>query len=253
MLEFKNVFAGYGKRTVLDGVDITFKEGAVSCIIGTNGCGKSTLIKTAVGIVAPSSGSVLLDGDELLSMKRADIAKRVAYLSQGRSVPDMTVGQIVLHGRFPHLGYPRHYAAIDREIAMEAMERVGISALSQTPLSELSGGMRQIAYVAMALAQQTDYILLDEPTTYLDIAHQLDLMRIMRSLANSGKGIVCVTHDLPLAFDFADEVILLDKGKVALRGAPKEVSGSIKIEEIFGVRVKCSPEENKFFYQYGGK
>ena len=165
MIEIKNLSAGYGSKTVLGGVNAKFETGKLTSIVGVNGCGKSTLLKSILGILPPSDGEILLDGVPLTEMSRNAIAKRVAYLSQGMAVPDMTVGQLVIHGRFPYLSYPRRYSTADREIAREAMDAVGISELADSPLSSLSGGMRQNAYIAMALAQDTDHILLDEPTT----------------------------------------------------------------------------------------
>ena len=196
MLEIKNVTAGYGKHTVLNDVSVAFEKGKLTSIIGVNGCGKSTLLKALLGILPLSSGEIVIDGKELCSMSRIEIARSVAYLAQGKNTPDMTVEQMVLHGRFPYLSYPRRYREADREIARKAMDAVGILHLADKSLYELSGGMRQTAYIAMAIAQDTDYILLDEPTTYLDIAHQLELMKLLRGLANSGKGIVTVMHDL---------------------------------------------------------
>lgn len=248
MLEMKNVSAGYGKQSVLDGVNAAFEKGKLISIVGVNGCGKSTLLKTLLGLLPLTHGSVVIDGISLSSRKRNEIAQKIAYLSQGKNTPDMTVMQMVLHGRFPYLSYPRRYTEKDRRIAYSAMERVGIGELADKPLYSLSGGMRQNAYIAMAIAQDTDYILLDEPTTYLDIAHQLELMRILRSLADSGKGIVTVMHDMPLAFDFSDEAAILHNGKIAAKDIPSNFSESPILKEIFGVGIKYSTAENKFIY-----
>ncbi len=250
MLEIKNISAGYGAKTVLHGASASFEKGRFTCVIGANGCGKSTLLKAILGILPLREGEIVMDGADMRSMSRNDIAKKAAYLSQGKNTPDMTVEQMVLHGRFPYLSYPRRYRESDREMARNAMETVGISHLAKEQLDTLSGGMRQNAYIAMALAQDTDYILLDEPTTYLDIAHQLDLMRILRSLAEGGKGIIAVMHDLPLAFDFADQLAVIQDGTVAAEGTPMELCGSPVIEEIFGVRLM--PMENgRFYCRYG--
>ena len=249
MLEIKNVTAGYGKQPVLNGVNATFEKGKLTSIIGVNGCGKSTLLKVMLGILPITDGIVEIDGRALSSLKRNEIAQRIAYLSQGKNTPDMTVMQMVLHGRFPYLSYPRRYTSRDREIAFSAMEKVGIADLAEKPLYSLSGGMRQNAYIAMALAQDTDYILLDEPTTYLDIAHQLDLMRILRELANSGKGIVTVMHDLPLAFDFSDTLAVINNGTIATQVTPGEIIDSHITQDIFGVKIKQT-QEGKCLYEY---
>ena len=249
MLEIKNVTAGYGKQPVLSGVSAAFEKGRLTSIIGVNGCGKSTLLKVMLGILPLTDGAVEIDGAELSALKRKEIAQRVAYLSQGKNTPDMTVMQMVLHGRFPYLGYPRRYTSRDREIAFAAMERMGISDLAEKPLYSLSGGMRQNAYIAMALAQDTEYILLDEPTTYLDIAHQLGLMQILRELANSGKGIVAVMHDLPLAFDFSDTLAVINKGTLSIQATPSEISESRVVEDIFGVKIRRGQKGN-YLYEY---
>ena len=249
MIELKHVFAGYGQKSVLGGVTASFPVGKLTSVIGVNGCGKSTLLKTMLGILPISDGAVLIDGADIRTMQRNEIAKRIAYLSQGKTPPDMTVGQMVLLGRFPYLSYPRRYRETDRAAAREAMETVGILHLADQPLITLSGGMRQIAYTAMALAQKTDYILLDEPTTYLDIAHQLELMRLLKRLAEMGKGIVTVMHDLPLAFDFSDGIAVLQNGTVAAHTAPSELCDLPLIKDTFGVDVR--PEgDTRYRYRY---
>ncbi len=249
MLEIKNVTAGYGKQTVLNGITATFEKGKLTSVIGVNGCGKSTLLKVMLGILPMTDGTVEIDGAELSSLRRKEIAQRIAYLSQGKNTPDMTVMQMVLHGRFPYLSYPRRYTSRDREIAFSAMEKVGIADLAEKPLYSLSGGMRQNAYIAMALAQDTDYILLDEPTTYLDIAHQLELMKLLKRLGNNGKGIVTVMHDLPLAFDFSDKLTVMNNGEIIAYGAPSEISSLPIIEDIFGVKIK-QMQDGKYLYEY---
>ena len=249
MIEIKNLYAGYGGKTVLCGVNAKFETGRLTSIVGVNGCGKSTLLKAILGILPPSDGEILIDGVPLTKMSRNAIAKSVAYLSQGMAVPDMTVGQLVLHGRFPYLSYPRRYSAADREIAREAMETVGISELADSPLSSLSGGMRQNAYIAMALAQDTDHILLDEPTTYLDIRHQLELMKLLKKLAESGKSIVTVMHDLPLAFDFSDEIAVLDKGRIITQALPADLCDSTLLYDIFGIRLGRIEGKDKYYYE----
>lgn len=208
---------------MLNDVSAFFEKGKLTSIIGVNGCGKSTLLKAILGILPLSGGEITVDGENLLTMSRNEIAKKIAYLSQGKNTPDMTVMQMVLHGRFPYLSYPRRYTGRDREIAYSAMGQVGILDFAEKPLFMLSGGMRQNAYIAMALAQDTDYILLDEPTTYLDIAHQLELMRLLKQLSENGKGIVTVMHDLPLAFDFSDTLTVMSNGGIIAFGTPSEL------------------------------
>ena len=162
----------------------------------------------------------------------------------------MTVEQLVLHGRFPHLSYPRRYTAKDYGLALAAMEQVGIAEYAGHPLHTLSGGMRQTAYIAMALAQGADYVLLDEPTTYLDISHQLALMQTLRTLADSGKGIAIVMHDLPIAFTFSDRIVLLSSGQVIRNDRPEQLCTDPAIRQVFGVSLERSKEENAYHYRY---
>lgn len=248
MLDLKNVHAGYGKQDILNGINLSFAKGKLTCIIGVNGSGKSTLLKAAVGIIPISSGTVLVDGQNIANLKRNSIAKKIAYLAQGKNIPDMTVEQMVLHGRFPYLNYPGRYTSNDKEIAFFAIERVGLKAYANKPLYTLSGGMRQNAYIAMALAQNTDYILLDEPTTYLDIAHQIKLMNILQSLAKDGKGIISVMHDLPLAFNNSDELVIIENGTVAAQATPFEIKDFCRFKEIFSVKIKYIENEKKYIY-----
>jgi len=249
VLEIRNLSAEYGKTRVLCGLSETFESGKLTSVIGSNGCGKSTLLKTLIGVLPIADGEIFVDGESLAPMDRKRIAKKIAYLPQGRATPDMTVEQMVLHGRFPHISYPRRYTAHDREIASLAMEKVGISDLAERSLGELSGGMRQTAYIAMALAQDTDYILLDEPTTYLDVSHQIEMLKLLQNLANEGKGIICVMHDLPMAFDFSDKIAVMRDGKIEMSAAPDEMSASSIVKEIFGVEI-TRIDDGKYFYKY---
>lgn len=250
MLDFWNVSASYGEKTVLNNASFSLEKGKIVSLIGVNGCGKSTLLKTIVGIVKPKTGEIGVDGESVLSMNPQKLATRIAYLPQGRTAPDMTAGQLVLHGRFPHLSFPRRYTPRDREITREVMSRMGISSFSPKPLSELSGGMRQTVYIAMALAQGSDYILLDEPTTHLDISRQIELMRQLRSVAEEGKGVLAVMHDLALAFSFSDEILLLDNGQIVLSGAPEHIFSSPLIEQIFGVKLCAHADGKRYFCLY---
>ena len=237
MLELKNISVGYGKKSVLTDITVSFEKEKLTSIIGINGCGKSTLLKAVLGILPLSCGQIFIDGTDMHSLSRIETAKRIAYLPQCKSIPDMTVGQMVLHGRFPYLCYPRQYKKSDREIAQNAMDSVGIAHFADKQMYELSAGMRQTAYIAMALAQDTDYILLDEPTTYLDISHQLELVSLLSKLTASGKGIIAVMHDLPLAFNFSDTVTAIHNGKILAHSTPKEICAASITKEIFGIEM----------------
>ena len=237
MIELFGVSAGYGKKSVIQNITLAFPKGKLTAVIGPNGSGKSTLVQTVIGIVEHSLGKISIDGRDASTMIRQEVAKKVAYLAQGKEIPDMTVEQMVLHGRFPHLNYPRRYTDKDHEIAWYAMKKMGIEEFAGKAMYTLSGGMRQKAHVAMALAQDTEYILLDEPTTYLDISHQLELMETLRLLADSGKGIVAVMHDLPLTFHFADNIVVIKDGGIYAHGTPVEINDSGMIGEVFGVEL----------------
>ena len=250
MIELSHISTGYGIKIILHDVSVAFEMGKLTSIIGANGCGKSTLLKTILGILPSKSGNVTIDGARLKEMSRNDIARRIAYLSQEKNTPDMTVEQLVLHGRFPHLSYPRRYTDKDRVIAVGVMEQMGIVEYAHKPLYSLSGGMKQNSYIAMALAQETDYILLDEPTTYLDIAHQLELMKILRSLADSGKGIVAVMHDLPMAFTFSDKIILINDGRIVDDERPEKIYERNVIDKVFGIALDRSKDGRSYSYKY---
>ncbi len=250
MLELYNTCAGYGTKQVLTDVSLSFSKSEFVSVIGPNGSGKSTMLKTLIGILPVLSGEVFIDSEKISKLSQRQIAEKVAYLSQGKSIPDMTVSQLVMHGRFPHLSYPRRYTETDKSIVIKSLKELGISEIADKTLTSLSGGMRQNVYIAMALAQDTDYILLDEPTTYLDISHQLEVMKTLKKLSTQGKGIVAVLHDLPLAFAFSDRIIVLNQGSVALDGAPYDIYKEPAIKKTFGIELDYLKEEQSYRYKY---
>jgi len=244
MIELRNITAGYGGTPVLQDVCLELRPGKVTVLIGPNGCGKSTLLRVAARQLTPERGGVWLDGDGVSGLSTKEFARHVALLPQGRSVPEISVGALVLHGRFPYLGYPRRYRPEDRQAARKAMEQTGVLELEHTMVSQLSGGQRQKAYLAMAVAQDTPYLLLDEPTTYLDISHQLELVELARKLARQGKGVVMVLHDLNLALTWGDMVAVMEHGRIMRTGTPDAVFESGVLERVFGVRVHQTVLEN---------
>lgn len=249
MLEIQNLTAGYPGHPVLDRVSLTLPQGKVTVIVGPNGCGKSTLLKSLAGILKPE-GEIRLDGQSLTSLSSQELAQKIAYLPQNRQIPDITAERLVLHGRFPYLNYPRRYRKEDYAIARAAMERMGIGDLAQRSLPTLSGGQRQKVYIAMALAQDTPVILMDEPTTYLDMARQLRLMDQARDLADEGKAVVLVLHDLGLAMATADQVIVLANGQVAAAGDPETVFATGCLDRVFGIGVRRFENEDGWQYYY---
>lgn len=238
MVEIRDLTAGYGGPPVLKDLSLTLPEGKLTAIIGPNGCGKSTLLRAIMGLIPKVTGSVKLDGAPLLTLPPAELARRVAYLPQERPVPNMTVGQLVLHGRFPYLQYPRRYRETDRKAARAALARMGLSELAQVPLAQLSGGIRQKCRIAMALCQDTPVLLLDEPLSFLDISHQLELMALCRELARQGKTMVLVLHQLSLALQWADEIILMETGQIRQTGIPRELARGEALAQVFGVNVR---------------
>lgn len=249
MLEAKNLSAGYPGRAVLAGVSLAARPGRVLALLGPNGCGKSTLLRTMAGLLPPLGGEVLLDGRRDYSPRQA--AQRVAYLPQSRTAPNITVRRLVLHGRFPYLSYPRRYGREDYEAVDRALAAADALDLADRPLPELSGGQRQKAYLAMALAQETEAILMDEPTTFLDIRHQLEVLALVRRLAEEGRGVVLALHDLCLALTAADDVAVLGEGRLLALGGPEAIYQSKVLERVMGVRLDRSegPGGRRYFCQ----
>ena len=235
MLEMQNITVGYGKKTVLHDLSLALNRGELLAVVGPNACGKSTLVRTVAGLLSPVAGKVTLEGEDVTLLPRNTVARRVSYLAQSRNVPDMTVEQLVLHGRFPYLHYPRVYSPSDRAIAQSSIAAMGLEGCAHLPLHTLSGGMRQNAYLAMALCQSTDYLLLDEPTTYLDVSHCLSLMRRLEALALEGRGVLAVLHDLPLAFTFAHRIALMSEGQLVALGTPEQLWQGDLPSRVLGV------------------
>lgn len=250
MINLKEINAGYGKDIILNNMDCTFKEGEITSVIGMNGCGKSTLLKVIAGLIQPVSGEIEVKGQSLLSLTDKDRAKLISYLPQSRNTPVISAKRMVLHGRFPYLSYPRRYSSKDKKIALAAMERVGILGLRDKNMSELSGGERQKVYIAMALTQDTRIILLDEPTTFLDITYQLELLKLLTELRDEGKTVITVIHDLSLALRYSNKIIVLQNGRVKYCNTPKEVYKSGILEEVFKVKAHHFMEEDKSEFYY---
>ncbi|MBO5460820.1 MAG: ABC transporter ATP-binding protein [Ruminococcus sp.] len=248
MLKLCNVSAGYDKKQILHGINLEIPTGKITTIIGNNGCGKSTLLKSIVGFLPLLDGDILINGTSSNELSQSELAKQIAYLPQSKNVPDITVERLVLHGRFPYLHYPRRYRNKDYKLAQEAMEQMGIAHLAERPLAELSGGMRQKTYIAMALTQQAPLIVMDEPTTYLDIAQQLKFAKIVKQLSARGKTLILVLHDILMALKLSDQITVMKDGKIVRCGKPDEILESGIIEEIYGVKVQKVDTQNGLQY-----
>ncbi|MET7397860.1 ABC transporter ATP-binding protein [Dactylosporangium sp. NPDC005572] len=243
-LSAENLTLGYDDRTVVAGLDVTVLEGKVTAIVGANACGKSTLLRGLARLLRPREGTVYLDGRQMASLSTLDVAKVLGLLPQTPVAPDgITVADLVSRGRYPHQGWFRRWTDADDDAVARALDATGTAELIDRPLRQLSGGQRQRVWVAMALAQDTDLLLLDEPTTYLDINHQVELLRLLRKLnAASGKTIVIVMHDLNLACRYCDHIIAMADGSIVAEGAPTDVVTAELIEKVFGLSCVVVPD-----------
>lgn len=247
LLHAENITAGYGSRTILDGLSLSLPSDRVTTIIGPNGCGKSTLLRTLSRLLTPTSGRVLLGGHPIGELSRRDLARRLAVLPQSPVAPEgMTVADLAARGRQPHQPWYRQWSAEDEAIAADAMKATGVLDLADRPLDELSGGQRQRAWIAMSLAQQTDLLLLDEPTTHLDLAHAVEVLELVVQLRReTGRTIVMVLHDLSLAARFSDHLVVMKDGRVHTEGAPAEILTASLLQDVFGLaaRVFADPTD----------
>ena len=248
MIETRGLCAGYRGRDVLHDVSVSFPPGCVTVLLGPNGCGKSTLLRTVLGLQPAAGGEVLVDGTPLGELSPGELARRAAYLPQSRGVPNISALRMVLHGRFPYLSYPRRYRPEDYRIAREALGLAGAGELEDRLLPELSGGQRQRVYLAMALAQETRTVLMDEPTTFLDARHQLEVMALARTLAGQGKSVGLVLHDLCLALRWAGQAVVMAEGRVLCQGPPEEIFDSGVLDRVFGVKVRRTGTEDGWQY-----
>lgn len=250
MVELRNVSSCYGEEEVLHNIDLSFEVGKITVIVGPNGCGKSTLLKTMIRLNSHTSGEIIVGGRQIEELETTTLAQQIAYLPQSKRPADISVLRMVLHGRFPYLKYPRRYQKKDIEIAQQALERMGIAHLADKNISQLSGGVQQKVYIAMALAQNTSVILMDEPTVYLDVSYQMKLMDLARELADSGKAVVMVLHDLTQAFRVADKLVVMEDGKIVMSAAPEAIYRSGVAESVFGVEVERIQTPNGWRYFY---
>lgn len=237
---------GYDDRVVVDGVSLDFVPRSTTAVIGPNGCGKSTLLRGLGRLLAPRSGAATLDGKPVGAWPTKALARRLALLPQSTPAPPgLTVRELVARGRFAHQGLLRQPGAHDAVVVEETLAAVGLVEQAHRPVDQLSGGQRQRAWIGMTLAQRSEVLLLDEPTTFLDLAHQVEVLDLVHTLtAAHGLTTVVVLHDLGLAARYADQLVVLDRGRVHAVGHPREVLTEAMLRDVFGLtaRILTDPD-----------
>ncbi|ALC31430.1 ABC transporter ATP-binding protein [Streptomyces sp. CFMR 7] len=236
-LAARGITVGYGGRAVIDGLDVEIPPGVVTTIIGPNGCGKSTLLRTLTRLLRPTDGTVVLDGEDIAKLRTRDVAKKLGLLPQAPVAPEgLTVGDLVARGRHPHQSWLRQWSSDDAGVVERALTMTGVADLADRPVDSLSGGQRQRVWISMTLAQGTDLLLLDEPTTYLDLAHAIDVLDLVDDLHESGCTVVMVLHDLNLATRYSDNLIVMRAGRILAQGHPRDVITAELLHEAFGLQ-----------------
>lgn len=237
LLATRHLTLGYQHDAIIQRLDLDIPTGQITALVGANGSGKSTLLKAMARLLKPRSGAAMLDGKAIHKLPTRDVAKQLALLPQGAEAPEgITVRDLVAFGRHPHRKGLRGLVAADEAVIDRALDATGMTALAMRPIEALSGGQRQRAWIAMALAQETETLLLDEPTTYLDMAHQLEVLQLLQRLQrNQGRTIVMVVHDLNQASRFAHHMIAIVAGKVAAQGTPREVMTPDVLRRVFAI------------------
>ncbi|MEU1308860.1 ABC transporter ATP-binding protein [Streptomyces cinnamoneus] len=243
-LAARGLTLSYEDRIVVDGLDLEIPDGEVTVVVGPNACGKSTLLRALGRLLKPARGAVFLDGEELDRLPTRRIAQSLGLLPQTPVAPEaITVADLVARGRQPHQRWWQQWSEADERAVTDAMARTDVTSLAGRPVDELSGGQRQRVWIAMALAQETDLLLLDEPTTYLDISHQVEVLDLVRRLNHErGRTVVAVLHDLNQAARYADHIVAMKAGRVVSAGRPAEVVTAELVHEVFGLACVVVPD-----------
>ncbi|MCM3504194.1 ABC transporter ATP-binding protein [Curtobacterium sp. ODYSSEY 48 V2] len=244
VLEARGLSVGYDRDPVLRDLDLRIERGTVTTFLGANGCGKSTLLKAFGRVLKPQSGEVLLDGSPIRREPNRAVARRLAILPQTPVAPAGTsVLDLVMRGRNPHQSWAKPWTADDADVAEQAIAATGLTEVAHRDVASLSGGQRQRAWIALVVAQQAETLLLDEPTTYLDLAHQLDVLRLVRRLnREQGSTVVMVLHDLTLAARYSDRLVVLHDGGVVADGTPQDVLTPTVLQTAFGLHARVVPD-----------
>ncbi len=222
---------------VVDGLTLEVPSGQLTAVVGPNGSGKSTLLRGMSRLLAPKSGRVLLDGRDIHELPARELARKLGVLPQGPVTPEgITAAELVSRGRHPHRGLFGRLTGEDDNAINEALQAVELTELRDRPVDQLSGGQRQRVWIAMVLAQGTQHLLLDEPTTYLDLAHAVDVMNVVHAAATSGRTVVAVLHDLTLAAQYADHLVVMGDGQIAAQGRPVDVLTAALLDDVFGLK-----------------
>ena len=235
-----SVTVGYGQRTIIRDLSATFPAGKITTIVGPNGCGKSTLLRAMSGLLNLDTGTVSVDGQNISDMKRKDVARILGMLPQSPVAPEgLLVSDLVARGRHPHQAWFRQWSSTDEDAVFEALKQTGSADLASRTLDELSGGQRQRVWISMVLAQNTDILFLDEPTTYLDLATSVDILELVDSLRQElGRTVVMVLHDLNLAVRYSDYLVIMKEGQVIASGAPAEIITAELLQDAFDLRAR---------------
>jgi iron complex transport system ATP-binding protein len=243
-LRASDLTLAYDQAPVVSDLDLVVPPGRITAIVGANACGKSTLLRALARLLTPRNGAVRLDGRALRSIPTRELAQRLGILPQGPAAPDgLTVLDLVNRGRSPHQTWWRQWSKADQSAVYAALAATGITDLADRSVDELSGGQRQRAWIAMAMAQGTEVLLLDEPTTYLDMAHQIDVLDLVTDLNRSeGRTIVMVLHDLNQACRYADHMVAMKSGRIVAEGDPADVVTAATVEEVFDLRCQVTTD-----------
>ncbi|MGV0407815.1 ABC transporter ATP-binding protein [Corynebacterium marquesiae] len=239
-VDASSVTVGYGQRTIIRDLSATFPAGKITTIVGPNGCGKSTLLRAMSGLLNLDTGTVSVDGQNISDMKRKDVARILGMLPQSPVAPEgLLVSDLVARGRHPHQAWFRQWSSTDEDAVFEALKQTGSADLASRTLDELSGGQRQRVWISMVLAQNTDILFLDEPTTYLDLATSVDILELVDSLRQElGRTVVMVLHDLNLAVRYSDYLVIMKEGQVIASGAPAEIITAELLQDAFDLRAR---------------